>query len=318
MSRRAFYEKFYPLLQNPPPAQTKSTSEFQSRGKLTPQEFLEAGDLLCQKMPAWQWVAGDVNFQRYLPADKKFLILKDVPCRSRCSGDSILITTDEDRIAQQQKTETKMTEIAKEDSWNWDDDDDEDDDDGVSPKPEDLVFRTYDLSVVYDQYYACPRLYLVGYQQATSRPLTKDEMMEDIYRTGEGRCEIKRAVTFDPCPYHCAPCISIHPRCHSDTVKSLIQNLQERFETYQKESGVEEAERANFFFPTDRALFLFLEMLSSMIPTIEYDTLGILSVQDKLAIVDNIPTTLMNHDLKGHLVKFVLTHGDFLAAQARK
>ena len=61
-----------------------TTSKFADKGVLTPQEFVEAGDFLVSKCPAWQWSAGDADKRRpYLPEKKQFLVTRGVPSRCR-------------------------------------------------------------------------------------------------------------------------------------------------------------------------------------------------------------------------------------------
>ena len=40
--------------------------------------------------------------------------------------------------------------------------------------------RRYDLTIIYDEYYCTPRLFLFGYAYDNT-PLTRDEMMDDVY-----------------------------------------------------------------------------------------------------------------------------------------
>ena len=61
------------------------TSSFQKTGKLTPDEFVKAGDTLVQKIPSWEWVKGQSNIQPYLPLNKKYLILKFCYSKERVS-----------------------------------------------------------------------------------------------------------------------------------------------------------------------------------------------------------------------------------------
>ncbi len=61
-------------------------SKFRETGVLTPEEFLAAGEHLVHHCPSWRWAAGDgAAAKEYLPADKQFLITRNVPCYKRCS-----------------------------------------------------------------------------------------------------------------------------------------------------------------------------------------------------------------------------------------
>ncbi len=62
-------------------------SQFLSQGVLTPAEFVEAGDLLVYKCPAWKWESGDPKKAvSYLPKEKQFLITRNVPCCERAAN----------------------------------------------------------------------------------------------------------------------------------------------------------------------------------------------------------------------------------------
>ncbi|GAM19974.1 hypothetical protein SAMD00019534_031490, partial [Acytostelium subglobosum LB1] len=63
---------------------TLATSKFLDEGVLTPEEFVQAGDLLAHKCPTWTWESGDPSRNvAYLPKDKQFLLTRNVPCYSR-------------------------------------------------------------------------------------------------------------------------------------------------------------------------------------------------------------------------------------------
>lgn len=65
-----------------PPA--SSTSTFRTTGEITPQEFVLAGDYLVTRFPTWSWAGGDEKKRvAWLPADKQYLITKEVPCLRR-------------------------------------------------------------------------------------------------------------------------------------------------------------------------------------------------------------------------------------------
>lgn len=56
-------------------------SVFHETGKLTPEEFVIAGDFLVENFPSWSWGSGLPDKRRsHLPADKQFLQTKNVPC----------------------------------------------------------------------------------------------------------------------------------------------------------------------------------------------------------------------------------------------
>ncbi|KAG6583157.1 Autophagocytosis associated protein [Phytophthora cinnamomi] len=62
-------------------------SSFEDKGLLTPEEFVKAGDLLVYKCPTWRWESGEPSLRRsYLPADKQFLVTRNVPCRRRVTA----------------------------------------------------------------------------------------------------------------------------------------------------------------------------------------------------------------------------------------
>ena len=51
---------------------TLKSSAFLSRGVLTPEEFVAAGDELVYKCPTWSWEGGDPKKAKsYLPLDKQ-------------------------------------------------------------------------------------------------------------------------------------------------------------------------------------------------------------------------------------------------------
>lgn len=61
-----------------------STSKYLEEGVLTPDEFVEAGNLLTFKCPTWSWETGDSSKAvNYLPKEKQFLLTRNVPCMVR-------------------------------------------------------------------------------------------------------------------------------------------------------------------------------------------------------------------------------------------
>lgn len=269
MAKRAFYEKFKEISNQFTGPMTASS--FQKTGKLTPQEFVEAGDALVQKCPAWEWASGEKDVLPFLPPEKKFLILRNAPSNERASammadlggerdeGDD-WVSTHADHVVK--KPEEKKAE-EEEETMDWGEDGDADDQ-KVGGDDTSKV-RSYDLTVVYDQYYASPRVFLFGYG-AGNQPLNKEQMMEDVY--SENR---EKTVTVDPHPFLKTPCISIHPCRHAETMQRIMQRMADRVADEQEEAGVAEKDRINFVFPPYLALFIFLKFIASVVPTISYD-----------------------------------------------
>ncbi|RCV43808.1 hypothetical protein SEVIR_9G329400v4 [Setaria viridis] len=62
----------------------RTVSAFLEKGVLSVPEFILAGDNLVAKCPTWSWEAGDPSKRKpYLPADKQFLVTRNVPCLRR-------------------------------------------------------------------------------------------------------------------------------------------------------------------------------------------------------------------------------------------
>ncbi|GBE80587.1 autophagocytosis associated protein [Sparassis latifolia] len=73
-------------------------SKFKEHGRITPEEFVAAGDFLAYKFPVWSWEKGDTSKARdYLPADKQYLVTHGVPCLRRATA---LAYTDADEDAE--------------------------------------------------------------------------------------------------------------------------------------------------------------------------------------------------------------------------
>ncbi|KIK78434.1 hypothetical protein PAXRUDRAFT_326481 [Paxillus rubicundulus Ve08.2h10] len=73
-------------------------SKFKEHGRITPEEFVAAGDFLSYKFPVWTWEKGDASKARdYLPIDKQYLVTRGVPCLRRATS---LAYTDADEDAE--------------------------------------------------------------------------------------------------------------------------------------------------------------------------------------------------------------------------
>ncbi|GET91770.1 autophagocytosis protein, putative [Leishmania tarentolae] len=264
--RRSLYEGFknvHNKLHN-----VKTTSDFQTTGRLTPKEFVEAGDELVQKNPVWQWVGGYENVQDYLPKEKKCIVYRGAPCNERAPVDPTNASpeaVDEDGFVLTEAPQVSLPAAAIEEEkvLTWDEDDeDTEDDDVVATTTDNSNMRVYDVYIVYDKYYQTPRMYLVGYASDHVTPLSMDQMKEDVYRSNYGK-----TVTIDPHPVLSIPCISIHPCRHAETMCSLMHRMEEN---YNRENA-NDPNADTFAFPTHLALLLFLKFISTVLPTIQYD-----------------------------------------------
>ncbi|KAF8008649.1 hypothetical protein BT93_K2345 [Corymbia citriodora subsp. variegata] len=65
----------------------RTVSAFKEKGVLSVTEFIIAGDNLVSKCPTWSWESGEPSKRKsYLPAEKQFLITRNVPCLRRAAS----------------------------------------------------------------------------------------------------------------------------------------------------------------------------------------------------------------------------------------
>jgi ubiquitin-like-conjugating enzyme ATG3 len=69
-------DTYYPASRN---------TNFREEGKITPEEFITAGDYLVYKFPSWSWSAASSPSKKvsYLPENKQFLVTRGVPSHRR-------------------------------------------------------------------------------------------------------------------------------------------------------------------------------------------------------------------------------------------
>ena len=115
-----------------------------------------------------------------------------------------------------------------------------------------LKTRTYDVSITYDKYYPCARVWLYGYSEAR-QPLSQPEILQDISVD-----HALKTVTLESHPHIPGGAglhASIHPCKHAQVMQKLSAELASGGRAPKVESY----------------LFLFLKFISSVCPTIEYD-----------------------------------------------
>jgi len=135
----------------------------------------------------------------------------------------------------------------------------------TTPENENILkVRSYDVSITYDKYYQTPRVWLTGYaDDGSNRPLTGDEMMQDVISD-----YAHRTVTVENHPHVTGPHASIHPCQHGAVMKTIVRNLTKEEDA----SGGGGGGAAGGGGPSvEMYLFIFLKFVSSMIPTINYD-----------------------------------------------
>jgi len=112
--------------------------------------------------------------------------------------------------------------------------------------------RTYDVSISYDKYYQCARVWLYGYSEAR-QPLTQGQILEDISAD-----HALKTVSLEAHPHISTGAglyASIHPCKHAAVMLKLTAEL--------RAAGKEPR--------PEQYLFLFLKFISAVCPTIEYD-----------------------------------------------
>ncbi|KAJ6230175.1 ubiquitin-like-conjugating enzyme atg3 [Anaeramoeba flamelloides] len=254
-------------------------------GKISPEEFVLAGDNLIFKSPTWRWATCSKSKQNdWLPSEKQFLITEHVPCLKRAheltsgldkdfifedeGGDSWISPENLDEIPKKKEEEKEKEEEKKEEEkeetssdeevvegFDISDDEiesanEEDENAIVSDEEVDIVkSRTYNITITYDKYYQTPRVWLQGYRE-DGQQLTTKEMSEDISPD-----HFESTVTFVPHPHLEVKTASIHPCKHAHVMKRMIDEMGTR----------------NKVLESKNYLLLFLKFIFAAIPTINFD-----------------------------------------------
>lgn len=249
-------------------------SAFLERGVLTPEEFVSAGDQLVRAQHQWTWVSGEPESRKsYLPNDRQYLFFRGAVCSARSTS---LVES------------TGATKLVEDGEWVCDGtvkDNDEYEDftteatpptsnSPIAPMDEDeyidatvatmqladttasppiVEHRFYNVSILYDNYYRTPRVYLQGTTSAGVQ-LTPEQMLEDVIQDYAGK-----TATLEKHPHQpsTGPHISIHPCRHAETMVRLLQGTA-------GDGGGQAPTVASY-------MGFFLKFIASMIPTIEYD-----------------------------------------------
>jgi ubiquitin-like-conjugating enzyme ATG3 len=250
---QAFREAITPALK---------VSQF-AEGKLTPDEFVYSCHALIRAYPSFQWLEVNPQYAKsILPPTNQCIICRNIPSRSRVSNQSESVeaqdtdgTGDDAWVATQIKHEPVTTVDEYADIDNYVDQSvlqTVNQDAGVAKPAEELRF--YDMCITYDNYYACPRAYLVG-RAANGTPLTPDEMSQDVMQDYVNRTATMERHPFSPDTIT----ISIHPCRHAHAMKRILQ-------------GMSVGSGGNV--SVGSYMVAFLKMLASMLPTMEYDYTG--------------------------------------------
>ncbi|KAF8460323.1 autophagocytosis associated protein [Kalaharituber pfeilii] len=228
-------------------ARPLTVSKFRTTGEITMDEFVQAGDYLVYKFPTWSWSGGDAKHRNPgLPADKQFLVTKEVPCLRRLddnfaagweggdegedeewAGVGLSSTGKVTSVDEEGVVEDVGVESEDEIPDMEDDDDDEAiirdsnkrGDKGSSGSGTTAPRRQYSLYICYSVRWRTPCLYLSGYHGSTGLPLTTDEMMEDIM--GDYK---DKTVTIEDFPHleGNVKMASIHPCKHAEVMRGLL------------------------------------------------------------------------------------------------
>eukprot|EP00911_Craspedida_sp_UC1_P001948 UC1_evm4s1496 len=301
-------------------------STFQETGKLTPEEFVAAGDYLVQNFPSWSWSSGDAGKTRsHLPADKQYLVTRDVPALPQRLGlrigeeeggesavpdedgwidtggsavDAAAEAADMEALAKGIDTthlgaidaaavaaapqgeggdgyesadsldELELDDLLEPGDMDYTENLVEETDEAAVGAGEDagttagggagsddtLVHtRTYDMNITYDVHYATPRVWLFGYDR-DHNPLRGSAWRKDFSSD-----HVDKTVTHESHPHHGYSCPSIHPCKHAAAMKKMMSVVVD------KTGGQLDAKYY---------MLVFLKMIQSIIPNIEYDYTG--------------------------------------------
>ncbi|KAF4664281.1 E2-like enzyme [Perkinsus chesapeaki] len=264
-------------------------SKFATKGTLTPDEFVAAGDALVTKFPTWQWApAAKASYeQSYLPKEKQYLITRGVPCFARVKDLENSVkditadcTEDEDGWLQtgeahpsyavgrgnaskegEEVAEITLGDVAQPQATKpapqvramvmvEEDYGDEEANAAISALDELVVGGDANADGGSSHVVVPPPDESEDLRRSYDLSITWDKIFEDVLTEYRSK-----TVTVDPHPCTGIQCASIHPCRHAEMMLRVIQSWQEAGEKIQSEL----------------ALLVFLKFISGVVPTINYD-----------------------------------------------
>lgn len=270
---------------------TLKESKFYAEGKLTPEEYISAGDFLTQKCPTWKWCAAKEGYYNSaLPKDKQYL-MTTVPCSKRADeyysqnqthekeleGDWIAADLDS-KFTSKQSNEKKIIDLDSEDKKPQiiapvRGNDDDDDDIEIEPTEEELkqkekakevddfliIEDSNNVNVVKTRIYDVTVTYDLYYCVPRMWLMGYSEEgtpLTDNEMIQDIMMEYRnKTVTIEGHPCTGVRNISVHPCKHSKLLKKMIENFEQsgkKLEVYM-------------------SILIFLKFLNSVVPTIQYD-----------------------------------------------
>ena len=272
---------------------TLKESVFYKEGKLTPEEYILAGDFLTQKCPTWKWCGAAKYSNPSLPPDKQYL-KTTVPCPQR-ANDYLNANKTKEKVLENDWVEAELMVVKKDGKvekaekkvMDLDDDDDKkevkkeekkeqkvldlDDDDEEEEKKEEkkLEEEFEDFCVVDEEKESKNVLKARTYDVTVTYDLyycvPRMWLMGysekgDLLSTDEMIEDImeeyrNKTVTIEPHPITGVNNISVHPCRHSLLLKRLIDHQKNEGKTLE----------------VYMSIIIFLKFLHSVVPTIQYD-----------------------------------------------
>ena len=270
---------------------TLKKSKFYEEGKLTPEEFVEAGDFLTSKCPTWKWCAAkEDRYNKALPKEKQYL-KTTVPSYKRASDylknnattekvvDGDWVDADLENKANKDVKKPAAIDLDAGEEKKKDiivaggDDDDDDDfkiegEENAQPKKENDDFEIVDeeekekspeVDVVKTRTYDVTVTYDFYYCVPRMWLMGYNEkglpLSDDEMKEDVMPEYRNKTCTIEPQTCTGIKNISVHPCRHSLLLKKMIQDFQN--------SGKK--------LEVHMSILLFLKFLQSVVPTVQYD-----------------------------------------------